>query len=503
MASLPQPVPSYAIASTAALALLFALSILLAARARSSTRSFEEYIAGRRNIGPVVTGCALSASWLSGWATLGMMGITYTFGWSGIWFAGVWTIMGIMTALYVAGPKITEFVAEHNVRTVPEIVGARFSSKGLQSLAAVVMIIFLLMYSVGQFKAGATAWYAVTGLPPIYCLLLTALICITYIVLGGYTGTQWALALQGAFIGLACLALGLSALSYVGGPLGLNAKLAEESPALLQLVRTDLPSVGKLELFTSWVGISATLPLFIAMALGFPHNIARFLGARKMTKRDYSLAALTVFLIAGPPIFLNAITGLAARAAFGPSLLKIVPWKGDLAAPYIAMVSGGEPLTALYLAGLFAASLSTLSAMVITMASSVARDLVQIWRPETPSTKLVNLVKISTIVFVLIPLYWTLVRPPELLAIFMGYAAIGLGGAFLPAAVISLYWRRATKAGAAASLLYSFIATIALGMLVQTKAVGMGVMIYSVIGGSLAIYTIVSLLTAKPRALEA
>ena len=93
-------------------------------------------------------------------------------------------------------------------------------------------------------------------------------------------------------------------------------------------MRTDLPVTGNTQLFSSPVGIVATFFIFLTMATGFPHNVARFLGMRKLTKRDFSLITLMVFLVAGPPIFLNAITGLASRAAFGPALLDIAPWRG-------------------------------------------------------------------------------------------------------------------------------------------------------------------------------
>ncbi len=35
---------------------------------RMTKGSFDEYLVGKRDIGPIVTGCALAASYLSGWA---------------------------------------------------------------------------------------------------------------------------------------------------------------------------------------------------------------------------------------------------------------------------------------------------------------------------------------------------------------------------------------------------------------------------------------------------
>ena len=101
-----------------------------------------------------------------------------------------------------------------------------------------------------------------------------------------------------------------------------------------------------------------------------PHNVARFLGMRPMKKiMDFVWLILPVFAIAGFPIMLNATTGLCARATFGPALFDILPWKGDLAAPYMAMQAGGVPLATLYVTGVFAATLSTFSGMIMIIAA--------------------------------------------------------------------------------------------------------------------------------------
>lgn len=405
--AVPKPDISYGISVGIGVGLMLLVCIFLGLFSRKKASSFETFLSGHQDIGPVITGLALGATWLSGWAALGMMGITYTVGWSGMWFAGIWTIVGIMPCLFFTGAKMQQYAEKFGARTVSDVLGIRFDSKVVQSLSALVMIFFMILYAVGQFKAGATVWYAVTGLSAIWCLSFSGIIVFIYMIVGGYTGTQWSLALQGALLGIACFVLGIVALVFVGGPSALNAKLALQDPKLIELMRTDLPVTGNTQLFSSPVGIVATFFIFLTMATGFPHNVARFLGMRKLTKRDFSLITLMVFLVAGPPIFLNAITGLASRAAFGPALLDIAPWRGDLAAPYVAMIAGGRPVTILYVVGVFAAALSTLSSMVMVMAGNITRDIIHIWKPNISRVFLLNLTKVFIGIFLLIPFYWT------------------------------------------------------------------------------------------------
>ncbi|NLG11516.1 MAG: hypothetical protein GX554_00560 [Elusimicrobia bacterium] len=493
--AVPKPDISYGISVGIGVGLMLLVCIFLGLFSRKKASSFETFLSGHQDIGPVITGLALGATWLSGWAALGMMGITYTVGWSGMWFAGIWTIVGIMPCLFFTGAKMQQYAEKFGARTVSDVLGIRFDSKVVQSLSALVMIFFMILYAVGQFKAGATVWYAVTGLSAIWCLSFSGIIVFIYMIVGGYTGTQWSLALQGALLGIACFVLGIVALVFVGGPSALNAKLALQDPKLIELMRTDLPVTGNTQLFSSPVGIVATFFIFLTMATGFPHNVARFLGMRKLTKRDFSLITLMVFLVAGPPIFLNAITGLASRAAFGPALLDIAPWRGDLAAPYVAMIAGGRPVTILYVVGVFAAALSTLSSMVMVMAGNITRDIIHIWKPNISRVFLLNLTKVFIGIFLLIPFYWTFKNPPELLAVFMGYASIGLGGIFIFCTAVSFFWRRATAMGAILCMIYGVVATLVGSIYVANQRIGMGTLEFIVLIGCAVFYFVGSLLT--------
>ena len=89
MLPLPEPNTASALWSIAGIALLLAICGYIGFLVKNKATTFEGYLVGERNIGPVITGAAVAAGYLSGWAALGMMGVTYTVGWSGMWFAGI------------------------------------------------------------------------------------------------------------------------------------------------------------------------------------------------------------------------------------------------------------------------------------------------------------------------------------------------------------------------------------------------------------------------------
>lgn len=463
---LPSPSLADIISAISWLSALLASCAAVGFMARRKGETLPTWLSGGSTFGPVITGLALSATWMSGWACLGLMGITYTFGWSGMWLAGVWTLIGIIPCATIFGPRLRRKFHELKALTVPQLVGSLYESKLVAATASIVYIALLLVYSVGQYKAAATAWHVITGTPWELSVVIGASVTIAYMILGGYTGTQWALAVQGLFMTIACYVLAYAALSSVGGPIALNERLALQDPRLIVPLRTDLASKPSLQFAADAIGLTATLGLFVTMAIGFPHNVARFLGMRSLTRRDVALMALVVFVSSAIP-WANVITGLSARAMFGGSVLTASPAKADAAAPFVALASG-PIVSGMYVAAVFAASLSTLAGMVLVMAGSLTRDVILLLKPSLSDRKALLLARGLVVVFALIPLTWVVVKPPDLLAYLMSGAAVGMGCIFFFVLAMTLYWRGAHKYGALACMAYGFAMTAFGGYYVYT-----------------------------------
>ena len=125
MTPVPELTSSYTIFGVIGLGLMLLVCFVLGMVARRQAASYDAYMVGRREIGPFITGCAISATYLSGWATMGMMGITYSVGRSGMWFAGVWTFFGIVPTIFLAARKLSDYSARNNTRTLGDIARVR------------------------------------------------------------------------------------------------------------------------------------------------------------------------------------------------------------------------------------------------------------------------------------------------------------------------------------------------------------------------------------------
>jgi len=507
---IPESSPELTIGVIVAVTAFLATSVLFGFFMRKKAKSFDEWLVGHGDIGPFVTGFALIASYLSGWAIFGNAGLGYAYGWSGSWLIGTICIMGMALCL-VIGYRMRRYVAL-GARTVPEMLKVRFESRAVQALAGLAMIVLLIVYSVGQYKAMATVWTITTNTFFQWSLIATAFLVLVYIAVGGYTGTQWVSCFQGVLLTIIGWTLGLVALMWAGGPSEIAGAIrtetfmrpgGENTTIPLDGYTLPLPAPSGLAFAgVDWLGVTAAIFMFLLMATGFPHNIARFLGTRKITKREYWVMLLILILGGLTPLWIG-IVGFAARAVWGNALMgaeydfggKIF---GDSAATLVSM-SNGVMFASLFAAAVFAASVATLAGMVMIMATNITRDLVHNIRPEIPPKRMLWLTRLMLIPFIIIPLWWTLTSTPPILSEFMAGSAVAQAGIFFFVVGVSMYWKRATKWGAITTIVYGLILTIfhpnAYGKFVGLYHWGYWALL--LMFGSALVYLLVSLAT-KP-----
>ncbi|MBE0511945.1 sodium:solute symporter family protein [Candidatus Bathyarchaeota archaeon] len=504
---IPEVGPEITVGVIAAIAAFLTISILLGFFMRKKAKSFEEWLVGRGDIGPLVTGFALVATYLSGWAIFGNAGLGYAYGWSGSWLIGTTSVAGIALCL-VIGYRMRRYVA-FGVRTVPEMLRVRFESRTVQALAGLAMIVLLIVYSVGQYKAMATVWTITTNTPFYGSLLATAILVLVYLSVGGYTGTQWVSGFQGVLLTIVGWTLGIAALIWAGGPAEIAGAIGtqtftypggNQTQIFLKDYTLPLPPPEGLAFpGVDYVGVVVAVFMFLFMATGFPHNIARFLGTRKITKREYWMM-LPILVVGGLTPLWIGVVGLAARTVWGDSLMAAnPPIYGDSAATYASISAGGVPLASLFAASVFAAAVATLASMVMVMATNITRDFIHNAYPKASPKKLLRLTKLMLIPFIAIPLWWTFTSPPPILSEFMAGSAVAQAGIFFFVVGVSMYWKRATKWGAIATIIYGLTLTI-----LHPKAYGKFVGLYHwgywallLMFGAASIYFIISLAT-KP-----
>lgn len=471
------------------LALVLAIGLL--ARRRLAATG-DDYFTASRTIGPVILLATLFGTHMTAFSLLGASGEAYHRG------VGVFSLMASSSALVV--PAVFWFVAPRawavcrrgGFLTQVEMVAARWGSPALAIALGAALVALLLPYLViGVMGGGITLAEITRGRVPEWAgSLAIAGVVLAYVGAGGVRGTSWVNTFQTVvFIVLGAVTAGV--VTARSG--GLGALASRVDPALL--VHGDL--VPPLELLSY---------LLIPLSVGaFPHIFTHWLSARrpetfKLPIVAYPLCVAAVWL---PSVLVGVLASADLPGLEGPAANSVLIRAIDLHAPGV--------LAGLLAAGVFAAVMSSLDSQALALSSMVTRGLGRRRAAEPAAAAataglrqlLLGRLFVAAVLVLTYVLSLTVERSIFRLGVwsFTGFAAL------FPLIVAALYWRRATRAGAWASLatavslwLYYFLhAAQNPGYTIG----GTGLMPVAVIVPAAALALVaVSLLTAPPPAAD-
>jgi SSS family solute:Na+ symporter len=420
----------------AVIALYFAvlIGVGLAGR-RALAATGEDFFAASRSIGGLVLLASLFGTHMTAFSLLGASGEAYRRG------VGVFSLMASSSALVVpavflfAGTRIWALGRRNGYLTQVELFRDRWGSERLGLALFAVLTLLLVPYLLIGVAGGGLTLAEITGgrVPRWLGSLLVCGVVTAYVTAGGMRATAWANTLQTAVF----MVLGGTAFAVlVGKAGGLGAALGRVDPALLFHGAAIPPA----EL------ISYTLiPLSAAM---FPHLFAHWLTARRAAAFRPAVVGYPLCLVAVwvPSVLLGVIGSAELPGLTGPAANGVLVRLIETRAP--------EALAGLLAAGVCAAVMSSLDSQALALAVLFTRETARrrarraaptgTRRGEVRAGRLF-VAGVMAATFAL-----SLVAPPAIFRLgvwsFTGFAAL------FPLLAAALWWRRATRAGAWASL---------------------------------------------------
>ena len=192
------------------------------------------------------------------------------------------------------------------------------------------------------------------------------------------------------------------------------------------------------------------------------------------------------------PVFLGENGAASSESVFIEMIRKV--FTSELALPFI----GG-----LFLCGILAAIMSTADSQLLVTASAVSEDLYRNFiKKDADSKEILKVSRITVIVIAVIAfvLAW---NPDSSIMGLVSNAWEGLGSAFGPIVVMSLFWRRPNLPGAIAGMVFGVLSVIFLDfiLLVGGQTLGSYTGLFSLAVGfllSLVMIVIVSIATKAP-----
>lgn len=448
------------------------LVIGLAFRRKSAANNVEFYLAGR-SLPPVLIFVAMAATNFSAFTIFGLSGAGYRMGYS------FYPVMGFGTGfmalgLFVIGTRIRLLGAARGYVTPSDFVGDRYGSKTLKRIFSLVMIAFTLPYIAIQAVAAGKSLQSLTGLPYFAGAALVTGFVMLYVALGGLRSVAWTDVVQGIMIVGFTLAAYLIIVARSGGFVSAHDDVYRSFPALFSRPGLDgsmLPGV--------WLGY---LVLWLAADPMFPQLFQKSLAAG--SARGLKTTAVLYPLITTFLFFLTVSMGVIGRRAF-PNLPAA---QSDsifalLLGRYTSPVLG----TLLMTAGL-AALMSTMDSQLLTLASMVTLDF---GRPDSPKRGVVRH-RLTAIVIGLAGLAIA-ARPPQTILDFINKTSFTGLAVLAPTVVGGLFWKRANRWGAAASIAAGELTVLLSGLgIVRTPGL---LPVIPALAVAAVVFVLVSLLT--------
>ncbi len=404
------------------------------------TKTLADYLLAGRKLGAWVVAFSERASGESAWLLIGLPGLALASGFSAVWSA-IGCGVGIFASWTLVARKLRVQTERLGALTLPDYFEARFrdGSHLLRVVSMAVIVFFFTFYVSAQFLAAGKVLHTTFGLEPIHGMIIGAVIIIFYTIMGGFLAVAWTDLVQGILMAGAMIILPLAAWTELGGVSGVADKIAAIDPNMLLVTggQTGRPLIMGLIVGSLGIGLGY---------VGQPHLLVRFMAIRDPGElRKGTLIAMTWVVVA----FWGAIlVGIAGLAHFGTQGLA----DPEHVMPQIATLFLPAGLAGIVISAAIAAMMSTADSQLLVATSALSEDIYhQLVDKEASQKLLVAISRIGTVAIGVIAFVLAL-RAEEKVYWFVLYAWAGLGAAFGPGMVLSLWWKRTTKWGVFAGM---------------------------------------------------
>lgn len=474
------------------------LMVVIGILSMKKTNSTEDYFLGGRGLNGWVAALSAQASDMSGWLLMGLPGSIYALGTGQAWIA-IGLFLGTVANWLLISKRLRRYtIVANNSLTLPEFLENRYHDKKrvLLFISSIVIVIFFLVYTASALASGGKLFHTVFGVDYHLALGIGAAVILVYTFLGGFLAVCTTDFIQGMLMLVGLLVVPLVAYGTISGDF------------VERLTATGVNYSDYMSLFSnggkpySFVDILSQLAWGLGYC-GMPHILVRFMAVKneKELKKSSVIAIVWVFL----SLVMACVIGVVGRAFLTPVLeagdaesvfIKLINtvFNENLALPFV----GG-----LFLCGILAAIMSTADYQLLVCASSVSKDIYKnVLKPKSSDQTVLKVSRITVIVVAVLAFFiaWD---PDSSIMGLVSDAWAGLGSAFGPIVVCSLFWKRTNFAGAVAGIVSGGLTVIIWDYLplVNGQTIYAATGIYSLLVGfiiSLLCIVVFSLATKAP-----
>ena len=400
---------------------------------------------------------------MSGYLLMGLPGLAYFTGFSEAGWTAIGLAIGTWLNWKLVAQRLRQYSEATDSITVSGFYNRRFKDDKniVGTIAALITMLFFCVYVGSCFVTVGKLFNTLFGVDYATMMALGAFIVFLYTLVGGYLSVVATDFMQGMLMFFVLIMVLVGSITAAGGVENTAAFLSDipgfisatlcSNPTLdadgLQVVQDGQPLFGEASEY-GLITIVSTLSWGLGY-FGMPQVLTRFLSIRSHEEVRASRIIAVVWVVIS--LFAAISIGLIGRV--------VIPteFSTESAAENVLIVLSQMLLPAfmcgLAVSGILAASMSSSSAYLLIAGSSVAENIYHgIFKKDATERQVMIVARITLIVVFLFGIW---VAWDENSSIFrvVSYAWAGLGAAFGPLTLFSLYWRRTTKQGAIAGML--------------------------------------------------
>ncbi|XAS67827.1 cation acetate symporter [Micrococcaceae bacterium Sec5.7] len=388
------------------------------------SRTTGDFYVASRTVRPWWNASAIGGEYLSAASFLGVAGLILLSGTDALWFPVGYTAGYLMLLLFVAAP-----LRRSGAYTIPDFTEARLDSRPVRRVTSLVVVAVGWLYIVPQLHGAALTIRITTGLPAwVGSVAVVVVVCLT-VVSGGMRSITFVQAFQ-YWLKLTALAVPILFIAFALAGAG--------SPAVAEPATnpTSLAPAG------AYQNISLLVALLFG-TLGLPHVLVRF-----YTNPDGQSARRTTLIVLGLlSVFYLFPTayGMTGRM-FAPELAQTGQADAVVLLLPGRLIGGtaGDLLSALVVAGAFAAFLSTTSGLVVSLAGVISQDVLG---------GSIRGFRLAAVISAMVPLGFAFMTDSLALAESVGLVFAFTASTLCPVLLLGIWWRGLTDTGAIAGMI--------------------------------------------------
>lgn len=398
----------------------------------------SDFIMGNRSLSFWLVALSAHASDMSSWLFMSFPMAIFTLGLSQIWIA-IGLLGGMFLNWHFVARRLRSMTESYDCDTLSSFFEKRFkdTSSTICLSSAIVMVIFLTHYLSAGFIAMGILLESLFGLNYLLGLSIAVCIVVIYTFFGGFTTVAWTDLFQGIFLLLMILIVPYFAFQKIGGWAEVIQTAQQKNIDLSIMPEGGYSSLFSLILLAFGWGLGY---------FGMPHIITKFMGIKDASELNKSkwLGMSWQLVTLGAAV----VVGLIGIAYFPQGLanpeLVFVEMVKDLFHPFIV---------GFILCGVIAANMSTMDSQILVCSSILSRDLYKYFRATPPSDQQTLWVSKISVILISFTALALASSKSSSIADTVSYSWSGLGSAFGPLVLMSLYSKSANKYGALAGII--------------------------------------------------